>query len=55
MQDACKVGAFHLMRMYNMFGINDTGAVVLEQSTLDYRRTSEESALLGHHRNSSGH
>ena len=39
-QDASKILAFKLMKRYNLFGINDSGAVVLRQSTIDYMRDS---------------
>lgn len=42
------------MKYFNLFGINDTGAVVLKQSTLDFieRESHSDSAhspLLGKH------
>lgn len=40
-QDACKVFAFVVLKRYNLFGINDTGAVVLKQSTIDYMSERE--------------
>ena len=39
-QDASKILAFKLMKRYNLFGINNSGAVVLGQSTIDYMRDS---------------
>ena len=30
------------MKRYNLFGINNTGAVVLRQSTIDYMRDNGE-------------
>ena len=35
-QDVCKVLWIQLMVSYNMFGVNDTGKVVLQASTLQY-------------------
>ena len=37
-QDVCKILAFKLIKRYNLFGINNSGAVVLGQSTIDYMR-----------------
>jgi H+-transporting ATPase len=52
-QDACKVYAWHLMKTYNWFGINDTGKVVLPESTLEYIRKNKEEDMKekigGHH------
>jgi H+-transporting ATPase len=41
-QDACKVAFGHVMVRYNWFGINDTGKVVLPESTLQYIRDNKE-------------
>jgi len=50
-QDASKILSYVLMKKYNLFGINETGAVVLKQSTLDYieemKKNDEKSPLLG--------
>mmetsp|Transcript_29117 Transcript_29117/g.62748 ORF Transcript_29117/g.62748 Transcript_29117/m.62748 type:complete len:961 (+) Transcript_29117:166-3048(+) len=35
-QDAAKVFTFYLLKKHNYFGYNDTGKLVLPQSTLDY-------------------
>jgi H+-transporting ATPase len=35
-QDAIKVGVFTMLKKYNLFSYNDTGRVVLPQSTIDY-------------------
>ena len=39
------------LKRYNLFGINDTGAVVLQQSTIDYiaesKKNEETNPLLG--------
>jgi len=32
-QDACKVGVYHVMKKYNWFGVNDTGEVVYSEAT----------------------
>ena len=41
-QDASKILAYKFMKRYNLFGINNTGAVVLRQSTIDYMRDNGE-------------
>ena len=49
-QDATKILAYRWLKAYNIFGINETGAVVLKQSTLDYQeaqRNEEKNPLLG--------
>jgi len=50
-QDCCKVGAYLLMRHYNWFGINETGAVQLKASTLSVIHDMEKQPLLekNHH------
>lgn len=51
-QDVAKVYAFKFLRHYNLFGINDTGMVVLSQSALDIKAAQLEQAPLlggGHH------
>ena len=40
-QDAAKVGTFHVLQKYNVFDINDTGVVVYQQSTLDFMSESD--------------
>ena len=35
-QDAFKVGFFYLLKKHNIFGYNDTGKLVLPDSTLKY-------------------
>jgi H+-transporting ATPase len=35
-QDAAKVGTYWLLKRYNLMGINETGALVLPESTLRY-------------------
>lgn len=52
-QDAVKVYTFYLMEKYNWFGINDTGKLVLPESTLEYIRKNKErdmeAKVSGHH------
>jgi H+-transporting ATPase len=52
-QDICKIFAFKFLKRYNLFGINNTGAVILRQSTLDYIRENggegERNPLLKEH------
>jgi H+-transporting ATPase len=53
-QDVCKVLTFRVMMKYNVFGINDTGKVVLPESTLEYMRLNKEKDMSkalkgGHH------
>ena len=53
-QDVCKVLTFRVMIKYNVFGINDTGKVVLPESTLEYMRLNKEKDMSkalkgGHH------
>eukprot|EP01038_Epipyxis_sp_PR26KG_P005480 gene5480-7588_t len=45
-QDACKVVAYKFLRYYNIFGINDTGKVVIPPSTIDYLKEHEEKIKL---------
>ena len=49
-QDAAKVYTFHLLKTHNVFDINNTGVVVLQQSTLDFMSESDAArvSLLGH-------
>jgi H+-transporting ATPase len=49
-QDAAKVATYRLMEKYNMFGFNNTGKLVLPESTAKYIRDNKEkdmSAALG--------
>ena len=52
-QDFCKIFAYKLLKRYNLFGINNTGAVVLRQSTIDFMRDNgvdgERNPLLKEH------
>jgi len=54
-QDFCKVQFYALMVKYNWFGWNDTGKLVLPQSTLDYIAKNKSadmaasSKVPGHH------
>jgi H+-transporting ATPase len=45
-QDAAKVGTYAVLEKYNIFDINNTGVVVLEQSTIDYM-TESDAARVG--------
>ena len=40
-QDAAKVFTFHILHKHNLFDINNTGVVVLNQSTLDFMAESD--------------
>ncbi|KAJ1431495.1 HAD-like domain-containing protein, partial [Ochromonadaceae sp. CCMP2298] len=44
-QDAAKVGTFYLLKKYNWFGYNDTGKLVLPESTLKYIADNKEKDL----------
>ena len=52
-QDATKVLAFYLMKKYNWFNINNTGKLVMPESTLEYIRQNKERDMAtkatGHH------
>jgi len=41
-QDACKVFAFYILKKYNILGYNDTGKLVLPESTLMYIKQNKE-------------
>jgi hypothetical protein len=43
------VGTFIVLKRYNVFGINDTGAVVIDEPTLNYMKESEKRPLLSDH------
>ena len=52
-QDAAKVYTWYLLKKYNWFHINDTGKLVLPESTLEYIRKNKEKDMEvkvgGHH------
>ena len=51
-QDFAKVGAYHIMQKNNLFGINNTGKLVMPVSTLKYIQDNKEkdlSAAMAHH------
>ena len=40
-QDAAKVFTFYVLHKHNLFNINDSGVVVLKQSTIDFMAESD--------------
>ena len=44
-QDAAKVGGYWILKRYNFFGYNDTGKVILPQSTVDFIGRHREADL----------
>ena len=44
-QDAAKVGTFHLIRKYNLFDFQNKGMVVLPESTQQYIRDNKKKDL----------
>jgi H+-transporting ATPase len=54
-QDAFKVGTYYLVKKYNIFGYNDTGMVVLPESTLKYIRDHKENDMKASLKAGSGH
>jgi H+-transporting ATPase len=48
-QDAAKVLAYMLMKRYNLFDINENGAVIYDEPTLEYMKEIEKRPLLSDH------
>jgi hypothetical protein len=42
LQDGCKVAIYHFMKKYNILKINETGALIMPESTLNYMAKEKE-------------
>ena len=58
-QDGCKVAIYHYMKKYNTLKINETGALIMPESTLNYMAKEKEKRdnMAKNHKgkNASGH
>lgn len=54
-QDALKVFTFYIVKKYNFFEYNDTGKVVLPESSLKYIETNKSHDMLIEHKGKSHH